>query len=379
MAVNKKQTILIISLFVLLFLCLGLLGYIYRNTLSSSVKDANNVEQKSLETNLGILYLLEVEEVDESVTVGIQFVNSSVPEYRIIKQEKKLFDDENLLALSQKKLPSYVTIQKEREKYYIELKGQNIVNEKIVKKFTNNLSSYLEAQSDGKVVLKPYEQYWLLSELYTVVDDEKSKNELKDFALFTLNENIIKFKNITNDEFGTGEQYIRNYSRNYPYSCFVNKMAKDSNITSIDASEVLCDLPIVPLIDKQEFDIENIETVWNNSKNRTDGSRININTVYSTTLLLDYWAKGEQNLTDIYRYSLSEAYKFGMSKADVCYWMLVNDLTEYKNNLYNYIIHDEMLFNSFNGTYCPSLHMPIYFESLNSPRAMDINYVVYDL
>ncbi|MGI5897773.1 MAG: hypothetical protein ACOX6Q_01270, partial [Candidatus Dojkabacteria bacterium] len=217
------------------------------------------------------------------------------------------------------------------------------------------------------------------SELYMVVDNESSKQELKNSALSIFNNRIPLSVGSTNGELGTGEQYILNYSRNYPFMCFANKTAKDSKITDRDVTEVLCNLPVVPSIDKEKFGIENIETVWNNSKNRTDESKINENTIYSTTLLLDYWAKGEQNLTEIYRYSLSEAYKFGISKADLCYWMLVNDLTEYKNNLYNYIIHDENLFNSFNGMYCPSLHMPIYFESLNSPRAMDINYVVYDL
>ncbi|MGI5897969.1 MAG: hypothetical protein ACOX6Q_02310, partial [Candidatus Dojkabacteria bacterium] len=162
MAVNKKQTILIISLFVLLFICLGLLGYIYRDTLFNSVtiKSVNNNQQDDLETNLGVLYLLEVDDVNESITLGVQFLNSTKPEYKIIKKEKKLFNDDDLIALSQEKLPFYVAIKKEEKKYSIESKDSKTVNEKVVKEFTNKLPSYLQAEVDGIAIFKPYQRYW---------------------------------------------------------------------------------------------------------------------------------------------------------------------------------------------------------------------------
>jgi len=356
----------------LLLLCLVGLGYwyIFRNNRSSETKT-----EFPLQTNLAVLYFVEPNIQDKSILLGIDFLKESKNEYKIIKLSENQLESNSLIKIAQSELPKYISIKvTSDDKYIFSFINEQEVNNSIMDSFANEIHKYLYA-SGTTYSLRAYQRLWLASEGYTKFPNENIRRELSEFPKQYESMNDISTTIMTNDFSKDENTFVTNYSRNYPYSCLVSQSLANSGITNTNYNAELCNLPAIPIIDTTKFGIKNIETIWSQNETKLKEDE-NIN---STTMLIDYWAKGDKDLDNAYIFSLSEAYKLGMTEADVCYWMLVNDLTSYKNNLYYYVIHDENLFNSLNSMYCPSLHVPTHFKYVVAPTNLDINYFVYDL
>lgn len=359
---------LAIFIFILIYVVLD-----SQNILSRS----NNHEDQAdeLETDLAVLYFVESNIEDKTISLGIDFQKGNKNEYKIVKLPQDKFENNSLITVAHSELPIYVSIQKDsNKKYMLSTRNKEEINNSIVNSLLGEIHKYLY-DSGTTYSLRAYQRLWLAAEGYTKFTNENIKREFSEFphqyeSLYDISTLII-----TDDFEKDQNTFVSNYSRNYPYSCLVSKILNDSKITQTNYDSELCNLPIIPTIDDTKFGIQNIETIWGSNKIQSEEND-NIN---STTMLIDYWAKGQKDLDNVYTFSLSEAYKLGMTRGDSCYWMLVNDLTNYKNNLYYYIIHDEELFNSFNSIYCPSLHLPIHFKYINTPSNLDINYFLYDL
>lgn len=360
----------------LLLLCLVGLGYwyIFRNNRSSETKT-----EFPLQTNLAVLYFVEPQIDSTKIKIGIDFYDGpNNGKYIISELDTELFDENNLLEVeTNTQFPSYISIDVQNEKYIIEKKSDESVNDILLRDFNNDINDITLSIESSRQTGSFFLRYWILAENYK----KTIGKEFNDFAKIYFDSIMVPYegekkKNIIfTDGIAKDDNYPMNYSENFPYSCFSSKQIEKSGVTEINYDDVFCNLPTINSIPEDSFGIGNIESLLT----KNNGNIIDNKDIYSTTLLIDYWAKGESNLTDVYRYSLSQAYKLGLTKGDYCYWMLVNDLTEYKNNLYTYAIHNETIFNQFSDMYCPSLHMPIQYKYLNNASALDTAYFIYDL
>lgn len=371
---NKKSYLYF--LIGLLILCVTGLSYWY------IFKDKNTTKVEDdfpLKTDLAVLYFVEPQTDFGKIKLGVDFYDGiNKGKYKISELSTELFDENNLSEIvNNTQLPSYVSINVENGKYIIEKKNSEAINDVLLRDFNNNINDITLNIESSKQTAPFFLRYWILAENYK----KTIGKDANDFAKLYFNSIMVPFEGekkkdiIFTDGMTKDNDYPMNYSMNYPYSCFSSKQIAKSGVTEINYDDVFCNLPTIESIPVESFGVENIESILT----KNNGDIIDSKDIYSTTLLIDYLAKGESNLDDVYRYSLSQVYKLGLTKGDYCYWMLVNDLTKYKNNLYVYAIHNEAIFNQFSNMYCPSLHMPIQYKYLDNASALDTAYFIYDL
>lgn len=371
---SKRKNYILLFLITLLIILLGTFVYWYKFVyLVEKEESSTNIETLA-KTDLAMLYFLETDTETNTVSLGIYYIENDSKKYKIFDLPLDIFKQENLEEFSSKTFPLYISISKEKELFILNSKNQDTINTSIKKDFDKKAIGYMQEVEKSLKTSDFIKKFWILADSYANTDDSTAKSYYKDYMSLILNTDTNE-PVISLNDLGEGDEYTYNYGRNYLYSCFISKRIAESKIVEKNYDDQFCNLPTINPISEENFPVDNIETLIM----RDNFKIFEKDTIYSTTLLIDYWSKGVQNLEDVYHYSLNQAFKFGLTREDYCYWMLVNDLTQYKNNVYVSIIHNEILFNKFNNVYCPSLHLPLQFKYLKNPRVTDISYFVYDL